>query len=85
MARLAPTERRGEFFGLFALSGKATAFAGPILVAIVTSVSGSQRAGLASTLIFFLLGLTLLAMVQDPMRHVIRERAKTPREVPKTA
>lgn len=60
MARLAPEEERGAYFGLFALSGRATAFAGPSLVAAVTSVSGSQRAGLATILLFFTLGLLLL-------------------------
>ncbi len=64
MARLAPPERVGEFFGLFALSGKVTSFLGPTLVALATSVFASQRAGLAVLILFFLTGGALLAGVR---------------------
>ena len=60
MARLAPANLRTEMFGLYAFSGKATAFAGPALVGWITVEAGSQRAGMATILIFFLLGLILL-------------------------
>ncbi|MGX5733898.1 MFS transporter [Bosea thiooxidans] len=64
MARLAPPGRIGEFFGLFALSGKVTSFMGPTLVALATSVFASQRAGLAVLIVFFLAGAALLAGVK---------------------
>lgn len=64
MARLAPEGRIGEFFGLFALSGKVTSFMGPTLVALATSVFASQRAGLAVLIAFFLAGGALLAGVK---------------------
>jgi UMF1 family MFS transporter len=60
MARLAPAERQAEYFGLLALSGKATAFAGPAVVAAVTQATGSQRLGLATILAFLVTGLALL-------------------------
>lgn len=63
MARLAPSDRVGEFFGLFALSGKVTSFLGPTLVALATTVFASQRAGLAVLIVFFLTGGALLAGV----------------------
>ncbi len=63
MARLAPEGRIGEFFGLFALSGKVTSFLGPTLVALATSIFASQRAGLAVLIVFFLTGAALLAGV----------------------
>ncbi|CAN5179712.1 MFS transporter [soil metagenome] len=63
MARLAPPERVGEFFGLFALSGKVTSFLGPTLVALATTIFASQRAGLAVLILFFLTGGALLAGV----------------------
>ncbi|MGO4403711.1 MFS transporter [Bosea sp. RAF48] len=63
MARLAPPGRIGEFFGLFALSGKVTSFMGPTLVALATSAFSSQRAGLAVLIVFFLAGAALLAGV----------------------
>ncbi len=66
MARLAPPEVRTELFGLYALSGKATAFVGPALVGWVTVWADSQRAGMATIPVFFLVGLILLWPLKDP-------------------
>lgn len=68
MARLAPRELQAEMFGLFALSGKATTFLGPLVLGTVTEAFGSQRAGMASVLGFFLAGLLLLLRVEEPRR-----------------
>ncbi|MBC8339983.1 MAG: MFS transporter [Rhodospirillales bacterium] len=65
MAHMAPADMRTEMFGLFALSGKATAFLGPALLAWVTALFESQRAGMATILVFFAAGLALLAGVPD--------------------
>ena len=70
MARLAPANMEAEMFGLYAMSGKATAFAGPLVLAIVTDAFDSQRAGMATILVFFTLGLVLLFWVQDPTRRI---------------
>ena len=66
MARLAPPEARNEMFGLFAVTGKAISFLGPLAVGIVTAASGSQRWGLATVMIFFAVGLWLLRGVKEP-------------------
>jgi len=68
MAHLAPPELRAEMFGLYAFSGKATAFVGPALFAAVTQAADSQRAGMATILVFFVVGLVLLAPLRDPGR-----------------
>jgi UMF1 family MFS transporter len=68
MARLAPAEIRTEMFGLYALSGKATAFIGPALVGWVTLWADSQRVGMATIVAFFLVGLWLLLAVRPPPR-----------------
>lgn len=60
MARLSPPDQQAAYFGLFALSGKATAFVGPVVVAIVTDAAGSQRLGLATIIAFLVAGLILL-------------------------
>jgi UMF1 family MFS transporter len=65
MARLAPPESRAEFFGLFALAGKVTAFVGPALVGWVTFAAGSQRVGMATILPFFVIGAALLLLVKE--------------------
>jgi UMF1 family MFS transporter len=64
LARLAPGGQLAQFFGLFALSGKLTAFAGPFLVALVTAATASQRAGISVLVGFFLLGGLLLLLVR---------------------
>lgn len=69
MARLAPRELMTEFFGLYALAGKATAFVGPALLGWVTLLADSQRAGMATILPFFAVGLWLLIGVRDPSRR----------------
>ena len=68
MARLAPPAQRTELFGLYALSGKATAFVGPALVGAVTLWANSQRAGMATILVFFLVGLLLMLPLREPPR-----------------
>ena len=65
MARISPREMLGEFFGLFALSGTATAFIGPLAVGIVTQIFSNQSAGVLVGAIFMLLGLVLMVLVKD--------------------
>ncbi|MBL8642937.1 MAG: MFS transporter, partial [Rhodospirillaceae bacterium] len=64
MARLAPEEIRTEMFGLFALTGKAVAFLGPLAVAWGTAATGNQRWGLATVLVFLGIGLVILRGVK---------------------
>jgi MFS transporter, UMF1 family len=60
LCRTAPPEAIGQYFGLFALSGKVTSFAGPILVALATQAFGMQQAGLGVLLVMFGAGLIVL-------------------------
>jgi UMF1 family MFS transporter len=65
MARLTPPALSAEMFGLFSLSGKATAFMGPAIFGWVTQQTASQRAGLATVLIFYVIGAALLLPVSE--------------------
>ena len=65
IGRLAPREMSGEFFGLFALSGRATAWMAPLAIGIVTAASGSTRIGMACVLVFLVLGFLLLWRVRE--------------------
>lgn len=65
VSRLAPPEMIGEFYGLYALSGKATAFIAPLAVALITGMTQSQRAGVAAILVFLVLGLLLMFPVRE--------------------
>jgi MFS transporter, UMF1 family len=68
MARLAPPAQRTEFFGLYNLAGKVTTPVGPLLVAGVTWLFDSQRAGMAAIIPFLLIGALLLLPVKEPRR-----------------
>jgi UMF1 family MFS transporter len=68
MARLSPSKMTGEMFGLFALSGKVTAFLGPSLVAAVTAATESQRAGMATVVVLIAVGGVILLRVREPKR-----------------
>jgi UMF1 family MFS transporter len=65
LARLAPADKRTEFFGFFSFSGKATAFAAPLLIGAVTAATGSQRLGIGTSLLFLIAGLVLLQRVRE--------------------
>jgi UMF1 family MFS transporter len=68
MARMAPPGMRAEMFGLFAFSGKATAFLGPAILGWVTVAADSQRAGMATVLAFFVVGFVILWPLKEPGR-----------------
>jgi UMF1 family MFS transporter len=64
LARLAPPGKTTEFFGFFSFSGKITAFAAPLAIGAVTHATGSQRLGIATSLVFLIAGLLLLLRVK---------------------
>jgi UMF1 family MFS transporter len=68
MARMAPAGMETEMFGLFALSGKVTAFIGPWLVGLVALAYDSQRLALATVLPFLVIGGLLMLTVREPAR-----------------
>ena len=57
LIKLSKEANLNRMFGFYALSGKATNFLGPLLVASFTTFFESQRAGMSSILIFLILGL----------------------------
>ena len=65
MARIAPQSRMTEFFGLYALSGEATAFMAPLAVAYATQASGSQQWGMAVIVAFLAVGFVGLSFVRE--------------------
>jgi UMF1 family MFS transporter len=68
LARLAPPEKITQFFGLFAFSGKVTAFFAPFVVASVTAATGSQRIGMSMIALFLLTGMAMMFAVREPTR-----------------
>lgn len=60
-----PAEKVTEAFGLYALSGKATTFIGPLLIAQATGIFASQRLGITPVILLLVLGLLLLPFVSS--------------------
>lgn len=65
MARFVPDDKKNEFYGFFAFSGKATTFAGPLLFGFFTNLYSSQRVGISMIILFFLTGIIILSLVKE--------------------
>jgi len=65
MGRFVPPNKENEFFGLYAFSGKATAFLGPLLLGILTETFQSQRVGISVVAGFFVIGALILRLVDE--------------------
>ncbi|MCB1395360.1 MAG: MFS transporter [Rhodobacter sp.] len=63
MVRQGDEDKMTEGFGLYALSGKATAFLAPWTIAVATSLTDSQQLGILPVAGLFIIGLLLLAFV----------------------
>lgn len=68
MARLSPPHMQGEMFGLYGLSGRVVGFFGPLALGWATEAFASQRAGMASIMLFFALGFVIMLGVREPER-----------------
>ncbi len=65
LGRFVPKDKENQFFGFFAFSGKLTAFMGPLLLGILTSLFNSQRAGVSIVILFFIIGGIILTRVDE--------------------
>lgn len=65
LAKISPLKMMTQFFGIYSLSGYATAFLGHALVSSVTGTTGSLQFGMLSTLILVAAGLAILFTVKE--------------------
>jgi len=65
LGRFVPHEKESEFFGFFAFSGKAIGFLGFYLFGTATGIFGTQRAGVITIVLFFVVGGLLLLRVDE--------------------
>jgi UMF1 family MFS transporter len=65
LGRFVPRAKETEFYGFYAFSGKAMAFAGPLLLGLVTQLTGSQRLGMSTIVVFFLIGALILLPLDE--------------------
>jgi MFS transporter, UMF1 family len=68
MARSVTEEEAGRYFGIYALSGRATSFLAPFLVATITTATDSARAGMAVIIVFFVIGWLILRGTPYPAK-----------------
>jgi len=64
-ARLSPPDMVAQTYGLYSFTGKSVSFLGPLAFGLATSIFDSQRAGMATIILFWLAGLALLAKVRE--------------------
>jgi len=65
-------DEAGRYFGLYALSGRATSFLAPLSVALVTTATGSARLGMMALIVFLVAGFLLLLRTPYPAAEVTR-------------
>ena len=66
VSKFSPTERAGEFLGLWGLVNRLSAIVGPLSYGLINYWSdGNHRMSLLSTLSFFIAGLVLLSKVNE--------------------
>ncbi len=66
VSKFTPQDRSGEFLGLWGVVNRLSAIVGPLSYGLVNFLTeGNHRQALLSTLLFFLLGLLLLARVNE--------------------
>ncbi|MBP1885546.1 MFS transporter [Sinorhizobium mexicanum] len=66
LARSVAIEEAGRYFGLYALSGRATSFLAPASVATITVMTDSARIGMMALVVFLAVGLIILLWTPYP-------------------
>ena len=66
LARSVSEVESGRYFGIYALSGRATAFLATGLNSVLIVMTGSARIGMGSLILFFIAGLLLLLATPYP-------------------
>jgi len=70
LARSVSADEAGRYFGIYALSGRATTFLAPASVATVTLMTGSARIGMMALVVFLAVGLVILIRTPYPANRV---------------
>ncbi len=73
--RLVPKSKSAEFFGFFSVSEKFAGIMGPFVFGLVGQTMGNSRLAIISLIIFFIIGASLLSLVnvQDGVEAAARE------------
>ena len=77
MAKLAPEDSKAELFGLYALSGKATSWGGPLLVSVLTAMAASWGWSDNNALTFGMFGVMPFMVAGFIIMLFVRSAPKT--------
>jgi len=66
LGRLAPEQRAGELYGLYATTGRAVSFLAPALISVTMALTHDERFMVPAILVVLLLGMAFLLRVRDP-------------------
>ncbi len=69
---MVPPEASAEFFGFYTVFSKFSAIGGPLAMAAIIHRTGSLRLSIVSVVVFFVLGLVLLAFVNEQKARQMR-------------
>ena len=72
MGRIIPKEKTNEFYGFYAFSGKATSFAGFLLLSLMILITGSQEIGMLVVSLLLIGGIYILSKVDDRVGQEIK-------------
>ncbi|MGH3740433.1 MAG: MFS transporter [Micromonosporaceae bacterium] len=78
-SQMIPRGKEAEYFGLYEISDRGTSWLGSLAFVLVFELTSSYRIGIVSLLIFFVVGLALLA--KAPVRRAIIAAGNTPPRV----
>jgi MFS transporter, UMF1 family len=76
MGSLTPARQGARYFGFFNFSGKATSFLGTFFFGLVIATTGSSRAAIVGLLIFFVIGLAIVAGLDFRNDQVPQRKSK---------
>lgn len=68
-SQLIPAKHANEFFGFYNIFGKFAAVVGPLLVGIISQITGNSLNGVFALIIIFVIGGSVLYFVEEPSRE----------------
>ena len=63
--KMVPKENANKFFGFYNIFGKFAAIMGPLLVGVITQITGHTRNGILSLILLFVIGFICLTRVDE--------------------
>ena len=73
--KLVPKKRSNEYFGFFDIFGKFATFIGPLLYAIIGSMTGRSSFGTLALLALFMMGFLVLLIAKKPLEELEAKKA----------